>query len=91
MQLPSALFSRPQALDVFSVFYNNFAYRTLGLHRHSHRERINEFGRMKPLPAGWDVCVIDADALKVASSFVWQCEFLVFANGAAAWTSGACQ
>ncbi len=89
MSLPTTLFSSPNIVDDFSVVYKNKFYRTLGLHRHTHPQLISEFGKMKPLPAGWLVCSVDPDALKVCSSFSWQCEFLVFADGSAAWTSGS--
>ncbi len=88
MRLPYSLFTSPQIADDFTVVYNNILYRTLGLHRHSSNQRVNEFGKFKPLPVGWNVCEQDADALKVARSFIWQCEFVVFADGSAAWTSG---
>lgn len=88
MSWPHTLFSSPQTADDFTIVYNNNLYRTLGLHRHSNGQRVNEFGKLKPLPAGWNVCDQDADALKIARSFLWQCEFVVFADDSAAWTSG---
>jgi hypothetical protein len=86
---PSSLFSSPEIADDFSVVYKNKLYRTLGQHRHTHAQRLCEFGKMRPVPSGWSVCAADDDALKVCSSFSWQCEFLVFADGSAAWTSGS--
>jgi hypothetical protein len=77
--------------DMTSVVYNGHSYKTLAGHiPHSYEHKWEgEYGKLRSLDAGWQLCPDTSDARHICSSYPWASNTLVFADGRAYYTKKA--
>jgi hypothetical protein len=89
------LYRRSRMLETLhgmtSIVYNGHAYKTLAGHiPHSYDPWVEgEYGKLRSLDAGWQLCPDTPDARHICGSYPWASNTLVFADGRAYFTKKA--